>query len=94
MNQEQYDSIWKLAYARNPKLRLAKGWRVKVPRGVTKVFIPRQNHSARKVYTEDKDFRRLELLYDDLQPCIVRRGAFGWAPHKCKHHPLVVITEG
>lgn len=90
---DKWASAWKLAYARNPKLRLANGYRVKVPRGTKKVYIPRQNHYARKVYTEDKDERRLETLYDNLQPCIVQRGAFGWQAHHCPYHPLVIIEE-
>ena len=83
----------KLALARNPKLRLAKGFRVTVPLGTRKVYIPRRNHYAKTVYTEEQHSARLEAFYDDLEPCIVTRGVFGWRPHQCPDHPLVIISE-
>ena len=90
---EQYESLWKKALARNPKLRLARGFKVTVPKGTKRVYIPRKNHYTPKVYTENKDAKRLEMFYDDLQPCIVKRGAFGWGQHRCPNHPLVIIEE-
>lgn len=88
-----YEEAWKLAFARNPRLRLARGYRVKVPKGTKKVYIPRKNHSSKKVYTEDQNYQRLETFYDQLEPCVVTRGAFGWKPHRCPYHPLVIIEE-
>lgn len=83
----------KLTFARRPSLNLRRGFRVKVPKGTRKIYIPRKNHYARKAYTEEHDIKRLEAFYDDLQPCVVSRGLFGWKPHSCPYHPLVIIEE-
>ena len=78
---------------RNPEYRVRTGFRVKVPRSAKKVYIPRKNHYARKVYTEDENIDKLEAFYDDLQPCVVTKGLFGWQPHQCPYHSLVIIEE-
>ncbi len=79
--------------ARNPELNIRRGFRVKVPRSARKVYIPRKNHYARKVYTEEHDTDRLEAFHDDLEPCVVVKGLFSWKPHSCSYHPLVIIEE-
>jgi len=83
----------KLALCRNPELRVKRGFRVRVPRSAKKVYIPRKNHYARKVYTEENDLTRLETFYDDLEPCVVTKGVLGWQPHSCPYHSLVIIEE-
>ena len=83
----------KYALARNPKLRLVQGFRVKVPRGTKKVYIPRKAHYAKTVYTEEHDGTRLHALIDILEPCVVQRGAFGFGLHQCRYHPAVYIEE-
>jgi len=83
----------KLAFARNPSANIHRGFRVQVPRSAKKVYIPRKNHYARKVYTEENDTDRLEAFHDDLEPCVVVKGLFGWKPHSCSYHPLVIIEE-
>lgn len=93
MNQRHELSKVKQAFARNPQLNTRRGFRVRVPPGTRKVYIPRKNHYARKVYTEEKDAARLERFHDLLEPCVVTRGLFGWKPHSCPHHPLVIIEE-
>ena len=75
----------KLAFARNPRLRLGYGLRVPVRPGTKVVYLPRQNHSAKSVFTE-ADEAHLHSVGDLLEPCIVRRGAHGFGLHECKDH--------
>ncbi len=87
------ESAMKLALARDPLLRLRKGFRVRVPRGTKRVFIPRKNHANATAFTMEHDEKRLHRLGDDLEPCIVRRGAFGYGLHQCSVHVAVYIEE-
>ena len=80
------EEAWKLALRRNPALRVAKGFRVQVPKGTVKVYIPRKKHYAKTVLTEQKDEKRLHAVGDILEPCIVKRGAFGFGLHECDYH--------
>ena len=91
---ELSDFRWsKRDLARNPLVRVRVGHRVTVPRTARKVYLPRRNHYAQKGYTEDEDANRLEQFYDDLQPCVVKKSIFGWRPHQCRFHEMVVIQE-
>ena len=83
----------KMMMAMHPELNIMRGFRVKVPRSARKVYIPRKHHYARKVYTEERDSKRLEKFHDTLEPCVVVKGLNGWQPHSCKYHPLVIIEE-
>ena len=83
----------KLFNAMFPRNKIMRGFRVKVPRSARKVYIPRKHHYVPKVYTEEKDYNRLNKLHDSLEPCIVYRGVNGWEPHSCPYHPLVIIEE-
>ena len=75
-----YDEARKYALTRDPRLRVVKGYRVKVPAGTRKVYIPRKYHYSRTVKTEENE------LTDILQPCVVTRGPFGFGLHECSHH--------
>lgn len=89
----QRQFLTKLDFIRHPALSLVYGIRVNVPKGAKKVYIPRKKHYAPKVYTEENDYKRLEAFYDVLEPCVVKKGVFGWKPHRCPYHPMVVIQE-
>lgn len=81
-----WESEWKRAFARNPNLRKGKGVvRVRVPAGTRKVFVPRKRHYTNRVLTEADD-NRLVALGDQLEPCVVMRGAYGFGFHECEHH--------
>ncbi len=81
-----YEESWKLALRRNPKLRVAEGFRVKVPQGTKKVYIPRDHWATKRVLTEEKNGKQLHEVGDRLEPCIVKRGAFGFGLHECDYH--------
>ena len=82
-----YEEAWKLALRQNPSLRVADGFRVQVPQGTKKVYIPRRKHYAKTVLTEQKDEKRLHEVGDILEPCIVERGAVtGFGLHECDYH--------
>lgn len=87
------ESAMKLALARDPVLRLRKGFRVRVPRGTKRVFIPRKNHARATAFSMEHDESHLHELGDDLEPCIVRRGIFGYGLHQCRVHVAVFIEE-
>ena len=82
-----YEEARKLALRQNPSLRVADGFRVEVPQGTKKVYIPRKKHYAKTVLTEQKDEKRLHEVGDILEPCIVERGAVtGFGLHECDYH--------
>ena len=81
-----YEEAWKLALRQNPSLRVADGFRVPVTRETKTVYIPRKKHYAKTVLTEQKDEKRLHAVGDILEPCIVKRGAFGFGLHECDYH--------
>ena len=74
-----YHEAYKYALRQNPSLRLVNGFKVTVPPGTKKVYIPRRKQYARTVKTEENE------LTDTLEPCTVLRGA-GFGLHECKHH--------
>ena len=86
-------SQMKLAKARDPMLFLRKWHIVKVPRGTTKVYLPRKKHYKPTGLTEEGNFSQLEKFYDLLEPCIVRKGAHGWGLHKCPDHNIQIVEE-
>ena len=81
-----YQEAWKLVLRQNPSLRVADGFRVQVPQGTPKVYIPRKKHYAKTVLTEQKDEKRLHEVGDILEPCVVKRGVFGFGLHECDDH--------
>ena len=72
----------------------ARGLRVRVSRETTRVHIPRTSHYAPTVYEEGQPFKqgqpKVDEFENDLQPCVVKRGIFGWKLHECPYH-LVYI---
>ena len=81
------EEAWKLALRRNPALRVAEGFRVEVPQGTKKVYIPRKKHYQKSVLTEQKNGKQLHEVGDILEPCIVERGAVtGFGLHECDYH--------
>ena len=76
----EYDEARKYALVRNPSLRVVKGYRVKVPAGTVKAYIPRKYHYSRTVKTEESE------LTDITQSCVVTRGPHGFGLHQCSHH--------
>ena len=87
------ESAMKLALARDNLLPLRNGFRVRVPRGTAKVYLPRKHHAIATAFTMEHDEKRLHSLGDDLEPCIVRRGIFGYGLHQCPVHVAVYIEE-
>jgi hypothetical protein len=70
------------------------GMRVKVPRRTKRVFLPRRHHYSNTVLTEEGNEHQLETFYDDLEPCVVTRGLFGWGTHRCDYHLVMIEEEG
>ena len=81
-----YEEARNFALRENPSLRVVGGFPVQVPRGTKAVYIPRKKHYAKTVLTEQKDETRLHAVGDILEPCIVKRGAFGFGLHECDYH--------
>lgn len=89
------------ALARRPHILLpgqrnhhyARGVRIPVKPSTVRVYIPRNHHGAKSVFTEEDNSDSLEMFYDDLEPCIVEKGIHGWALHECRYHTVKIEVE-
>ena len=75
-----YYEAWRYALRRNPGLRVVNGFKVTVPRGTKRAYIPRRHHYSRTVGVEENE------MTDMVQPCVVTRGQHGFGLHECKFH--------
>lgn len=75
-------------------LHLIRGQRYTVPRGTPRVFIPRKNHYANKIYNSIQHAARMDKFGGELELCVVKRNiltGFGW--HRCPYHMLYIQEE-
>ena len=71
------------------------GTAIRVPRGTKKVYAPRRQHYSANILTEEANMEQLEKFTDILEPCIIKRGIFGWHAHYCEpfHKGGIYIIE-